>query len=424
MALVALLGLGLMVLGVLLAARPVGDQQERRRLTRYEDGTVTFVRALDEVYTRLTVEWRDAEGRQHHSDFDTDTYPWSLGEDFAVRYDPHDVRRVRPADEEYTNNGPLRATAVAQGASLAALGAAALLLPLVRPRRARTFGCDPGVTWPASVATPAAHGECTFTWGLYGRTARRLLLGAAGCATAAGIVIPLVLHSDAELLHHGTRTTGVVEGGHVGGRHTQSYVEVRYTDASGRRHDGSLHGPSPDDLPRGTQVTVVYDRAHPARFRTLAYANNSDLADNATLVLPMAAVGLAFAGGATQRRWRQGQQLLRAGHWTEIDVIAFRSYARRSSALLSVPVDGQDEPVVLRFTGARQGLPDLSLAYRHTKAFLLTSPARPQVLLHAAGMQRPHLGILPRTRRQRQRWLERLQGGTNLGLPSSMSGRR
>ncbi|MGB8649195.1 MAG: DUF3592 domain-containing protein, partial [Mycobacteriales bacterium] len=377
----------LVVVGLLVGLRPVGDQRARHHLTRSATGTVTSVAALHDVYSRLTVTWTDLRGAPHTSRFDTDTDNWSVGDELDVRYDPAHRTPARPDDEYYTNDSALRVTALAQGAVPLAAGLLLVLIPLLRPRRAEAHGCDPALTWPllraarapaqvgadrpASAAPLYWHPENADVrrrrgWDRYGRTAKRLLLASVVTAAAATILISVVAHRDTQLLRDGLRTTGTVEGGGYGGRNSQGYVEVRYTDASGGVHDGTLHGSNPDQLPRGSRVTVIYDKGEPGRFRTPDDVNNGNLLDTAMVVLPTASLMLALTGALTFRRWRRGLRVLAVGRWLHVDVARVRPFPRRSSVLLSLDAGPDRDPVVVRFTGSRQGVAD-TLALRQTR---------------------------------------------------------
>jgi hypothetical protein len=411
-------GAVLVVVGLLLAIRPVGDQRERHQLTRGAVGTVVSVQAIDDVYTRLTVTWSDPRKGPHRAVFDTDTDEWATGEEFDVRYDPAHLSLVRPADAYYTNDGALRATALAQGGAVAASGLLLVLLPVLRPPRARVLGCDPDLTWRALPTRPLReprYGDpLDLTarrqggWARYGSAAERVLLGSALTAIAAAVVAAAVLRSDVQLLEHGVRTSGTVEGGGYGGRATQDYVDVRYNDAAGDVHEGTLHGPSPDELARGTAVTVVYDPKDPTRFRTTDDPNNGNLADDATAVLPTGSLVLLLLGAVTWFRWRRGTHVLGRGRWVDVEVAHLRGFPQRGSVLTALRGGPEGASLVARFRGSEGPVRELADPDGASHASLCVAPDRAYALLYREGLPWPVFVTLPRTPRQRDRWRRRL----------------
>lgn len=417
-------GVVIFLAAAVLALRPIGDKRERRDLTGFGQGEVTQVVILDEIYTQLTVRWSDARGGRHQSQFDTDTGDWSVGEPLDVRYDPRRPSRAVPADEYLTDNAAQRTTARVEGAVTMLVGLGLLVGTWLRPRRAKVFGCDPALTWPApgtpaaSVTTAAAphlrwpptpQQNIVVAWNCYGQTARATLAGAFGAAALTALLFSWVLHSDAQLLQHGTPAKGTVAGGGYGFRFTQDNVRVRYVDSAGRAHDGTLHGPNPDHLARGSQVTVVYDLSSPERFRTRQYPNHGNVLNAALDVLPIAALGLALCGGVTYRRWHRGRELLTSGVVEEAAVCAVRRHPNRGSTLLAVVGEADTEPVVLRLTGGQGELQASAALTGTTTVSLHVCSSHPDVLVVAPHLDRPHFASLPRTTRQRERWRRRLQ---------------
>ena len=412
----ALLGALMVAGGWLLSVRPVGDERVRAQLHQVATGIVTRVEPLDDVYTRLTVEWRDYNEVSHTSRFDTDTYPWSTGEYFDVRYDSEALyRAARPDDPYYTNNGELRTTARVQGGSLAAAGLGFVLGPglLALRRRAwrRSLGRGEILTWD-QIELPSAppyawdSREVPWRWHLYGMWATRFVVVGAVAGLLAGVVLVEVHRSDARLVASGVRARGtVVRGGGYGSRYAQSWVRVTYVDRQEHLHRGVLHGPSPDDLAKGTRIEVVYDPNHPTRFRTNGYANHSNLIDHAMFLLPIGSAGLLLTSCWVLVTVRFGRRLMKRSPWVPAKVVEEderRAFMYTNYLDLAIQVPGEPR-VRTRLGMASKNAIALFHVDEGQTIWVCPGQGR-RFLVDADSLPRPFVALLPRSVRQSRRW--------------------
>ncbi|MCW2543582.1 MAG: hypothetical protein JWM40_1134 [Frankiales bacterium] len=402
-----LLGVALITVGIGIATRPVGDQATRQRLTGRADGTVTQFEALDDVDTRLTIRWNDDGGNGHEFSYVTDTYPWDVGDDVDVDYDPKNLKRALP-EEDITGDGDRRSAAITEGVALAVAGCLPGLIITFWPRRAKVFGCDPLRTWPRNTPGTPAPADVQLSWRSYGRSAQLSLLGGLVLVLAGAGLAAVVQHHDAQLLRSGLHTSGTIGGDHVGSRYSQSSVEVTYEDRQGEEHRGTLHGPDNDDLRLGSHIDVIYDRQVPSRFRTTDYSNHGNITDAALLGLPGFGAFFGVTGCLMLWRWQRGLRLLGSSTLIDYRIIGVRRFSRRRSLLLSVQDNAGDGCIVLRFTGTELSLQDLELLEERERVSLLASPFHIDALVSAEGLDRAYVASLPRTQRQRGRWLARI----------------
>lgn len=411
----ALLGAACVLSGWVLATRPVGDEQLREQLHDRGAGVVTHVQVLDDVYTRLTIEWTDLQNRVHHDRFDTDTYPWEDGELFVVIYD---ARRpglpARPSDPYYTNNGELRVDARVQGGAVIAVGVLLGLSPGVMTLRRRwwerSLKAGEVLTWrqlDLPVGPPYAWDApgVQVRWRDYGTWATRFfVLGAAGIVVAIPMLV-LIHRSDTEFVRTGVPTNGeVVDGGGHGTRHSQSHVRVRFTDRLGHPHVGDLHGPSPDELEPGDSVEVLYDAHDPERFRTKGYSNHSNFTNDAMVFVPGAAGVLLVSSLWVALTVRFGRRLMERHQWVDARVLEEDSGWWMQSRYLDLTLAVPGAPQVRTRLGmaSKSAMADFSVDEGETLRICPGEGRR--FLVDDQRLERPYVALLPRSARQARRW--------------------
>jgi hypothetical protein len=131
---VALAG-GIVVVGVLVATRPVGDQAFRKGAIRDAAGTVATVRQSWYGDQIGTVQWSAPNGDAMVSRFEADASPpYAVGDEYDLAFNPgRPAAGVVPSDPGEANNGYYRVNAVLQSGALFTLAGLVIFLLVLCP---------------------------------------------------------------------------------------------------------------------------------------------------------------------------------------------------------------------------------------------------------------------------------------------------
>jgi hypothetical protein len=219
-----------------------------------------------------------------------------------------------------------------------------------------------------------------------------------------------VRRQDAALLADGHRTPGLVlDGESRGGRNlAQSSIDVRYV-VDGVTFTGTLHGPDPGHLPEGSRITVIHDVDSPGRFRTASYANHSnptDVAINGGCIVGNVLLLAGIVAVLRSRRWRCW---LREGPWLDRRAVRGRSGSRvlGGTPVLLLRSDSAAEGEIVRFDQTwKSSLDGFAVPDDGIVRF---RPGRRRRGLVSTSTGRPFQVRAPRSRRQREVWLGRIE---------------
>lgn len=137
----ALVAAALIVVGVVLAGRPVGDEGPRAHATDLAYGTVSDARTTWDGSEVLTVDWSTENGLQVEADIEDFNSYWQVGNLVGVKFNPdHPATGAVLEDPTWTFAKDFRADAVFQAVVPFTLAGIVLALAVIWPAGPWLFG--------------------------------------------------------------------------------------------------------------------------------------------------------------------------------------------------------------------------------------------------------------------------------------------
>lgn len=278
-------------------------------------------------------------------------------------------------------------------------------VPVTRPVLARSLRGprDEAAAWEVDPIRAA--------WRKHLRSSLRWLGVGVVMGAFVAVFVLVVDGQDRQLLRTGVRTQATVLGGDEGGSgrsFSGPSVDVEFVVA-GELVRTTVQGETPAEHPRGSRLTVVYDRGNPDRVRSESYGSHGD-AIGWVLVIP-AVVGLpALVVGAwgvlAAVRWRRWLR-----RWAPVrSTVTERTRPRtglHDLQLLHIVTSSPPVDVVARVTGAARWM-DVADIWSGETAFegaaFVSAGRHRRAVVVDPDVDKPVEVRLPWTNRQARRW--------------------